>query len=236
MKGHVPETIAAIKARAVPLAGQAGSNCGGNYTTGPNNDWGMGTIDANALILPLLQGTISGTVVAARTETPLAGAMITAGAYTTTSGKNGAYSLDVRAGTYTVTAQKGGYALQSKPGIVVTAGGTTQTNFVLRPTSPVPVNGVVRDGTSGGHTYPLYAKITFTTVGLPPLVTFTDPFSGAYSVALMQNASYTATIAPTLPGYPVTMVDFIPTTNPYTRNFTRSSRFSRLRRSRLFQQ
>ena len=62
LKGHVPETIAAIKARAVPLAGQGGSNCGGNYTTGPNNDWGMGTIDARALITSLITGTLSGTV------------------------------------------------------------------------------------------------------------------------------------------------------------------------------
>ena len=57
LKGHIPETIAAIKGHSVPLTGQAGSNCGGNYTTGPNNDWGMGTVDAYAIVYTAIEGT-----------------------------------------------------------------------------------------------------------------------------------------------------------------------------------
>lgn len=49
--GRVEPTYNLIKQASVPLAGQAGPpGCGGDYTTGPNNDWGYGTIDALAAI------------------------------------------------------------------------------------------------------------------------------------------------------------------------------------------
>ncbi|MBN1666661.1 MAG: S8 family serine peptidase, partial [Anaerolineales bacterium] len=50
LRGDVATTIQAIVDTAVPLAGQSGSNCGGNYTLGPNNDWGYGTFDALAAV------------------------------------------------------------------------------------------------------------------------------------------------------------------------------------------
>src|SRR5690606_9647732 len=48
--GDIATTYQIIKDTAVPLTGQNGSNCGGNYTAGPNNDWGYGTIDALAAV------------------------------------------------------------------------------------------------------------------------------------------------------------------------------------------
>ncbi|MCI0393485.1 MAG: S8 family serine peptidase [Chloroflexi bacterium] len=48
--GDVAQTEQIIKDTAVRLTGQMGSNCGGNYTTGPNNDWGFGTINALAAV------------------------------------------------------------------------------------------------------------------------------------------------------------------------------------------
>ncbi len=50
MRGHVAATINLIRATAVPLTGQTGSSCGGDYTAGPNNDWGFGTISAVAAV------------------------------------------------------------------------------------------------------------------------------------------------------------------------------------------
>jgi hypothetical protein len=84
----------------------------------------------------------------------------------------------------------------------------------------VTVNGTVRDGTVGGHTFPLYAKIVFTSPSLPTITTFTNPFDGAYSTSLVLNAPYTATITTVSPGYPTTQVSFTPTSNPFTKNFT----------------
>ncbi len=48
--GNVAMTEQIIKNTAVRLTGQNGSNCGGNYTTGPNNDWGYGSINALAAV------------------------------------------------------------------------------------------------------------------------------------------------------------------------------------------
>ncbi|MBN1955322.1 MAG: S8 family serine peptidase [Anaerolineae bacterium] len=49
LRGHVEETIHVITSTVTPLTGQFGSNCGGDYTTGPNHDWGWGSVDALAL-------------------------------------------------------------------------------------------------------------------------------------------------------------------------------------------
>jgi hypothetical protein len=220
LKGHVPETIAAIKSNAVPLSGQNGSNCGGNYTTGPNNDWGMGTIDAKALIAASLNGTLSGTVTAAGSGTPIAGVTILAGANSTTTGPAGTYSLALTSGTYTVIAQISGYGTQSVGGVVITASATTTKNFTLSPVGPVTVTGTLRDGTPDGHTYPLYARIVFTAPGMPTVTTFTNSFNGTYTAHLQPNTLWTATIAPTLPGYLEAAIPFTPTSNPFVQNFT----------------
>jgi PKD repeat protein len=50
LRGQVDQTMQVIRDTAVPLTGQTGFNCGGNYTTGPNHDWGDGTIDALAAV------------------------------------------------------------------------------------------------------------------------------------------------------------------------------------------
>jgi subtilisin family serine protease len=51
LRGDIAGTVQIIKDTASPLTGQNGSNCGGDYTVGPNNDWGVGTIDALAAVL-----------------------------------------------------------------------------------------------------------------------------------------------------------------------------------------
>ena len=50
LRGNVVETEQIIMDTAIPLTGQTGSNCGGDYSEGPNNDWGHGTIDALAAV------------------------------------------------------------------------------------------------------------------------------------------------------------------------------------------
>jgi subtilisin family serine protease len=50
LRGQVETTMQIINDTAVPLTGQTGSDCGGDHTEGPNNDWGHGTIDALAAV------------------------------------------------------------------------------------------------------------------------------------------------------------------------------------------
>jgi hypothetical protein len=64
--------------------------------------------------------------------------------------------------------------------------------------SSVLVSGVVSD--NAGHGYPLYAAITITTPGSTTTV-YTDSFTGAYSVTLVQGTPYDFTVAARTPGY-----------------------------------
>jgi hypothetical protein len=55
LRGDIGKTTQTIVDTAAPLTGQAGSNCGGDYTNGPNNDWGFGTIDAYEAVLEAIR-------------------------------------------------------------------------------------------------------------------------------------------------------------------------------------
>jgi PKD repeat protein len=50
LRGQIDMTTHIITETAVRLVGQNGSNCGGDYVAGPNNDWGYGRIDAYAAV------------------------------------------------------------------------------------------------------------------------------------------------------------------------------------------
>ncbi len=82
LRGRVEETDRLIAETAGRLVGQGGSNCGGDYTNGPNNDWGYGTINALAAVQAAIHyghtGELAGTVRDAATDLPIAGAAIQA--------------------------------------------------------------------------------------------------------------------------------------------------------------
>lgn len=54
LRGNVAQTMQIIQSTATPLTDQAGHRCGGDYTEGPNHDWGHGTIDAYAAVMAAL--------------------------------------------------------------------------------------------------------------------------------------------------------------------------------------
>ena len=113
MTGMVDQTYELIKDTAGPLTGQSGSNCGGDYTVGPNNDWGFGTINAEAAVGMAIAmcsgvGTLEGTVSDAIAGTPIEGAKVVAdwdggGTWTQYTDENGFYNVTVPEGDYVVT-------------------------------------------------------------------------------------------------------------------------------------
>ncbi|HLF88088.1 MAG TPA: S8 family serine peptidase, partial [Anaerolineales bacterium] len=118
LRGLIPETHQIIAETAVPLTGQSGSNCGGDYTDGPNNDWGYGTMDAFAAVETAIlyggAGTLAGTVTDSSNADPLEGVLVQANltsslGFKATTGPDGHYSRVVFSGTYTVTATLYGY-------------------------------------------------------------------------------------------------------------------------------
>lgn len=199
LRGQVEMTMELIRSTAVPLTGQSGSNCGGDYTNGPNNDWGHGTIDALAAVEQALQfggaGTLAGTVTAAGSGTPIAGATITATAgpnlnRRTSTDAQGHYLMQVISGTYTVDATRYGYLPAQVSQVAVVSGTTTTLDLALDPAASHVVSGFVTDGIAG---WPLHASLIID--GYPGDPIWTDPLTGFYSVSLAEGVAYTFHVA-----------------------------------------
>jgi hypothetical protein len=77
-------------------------------------------------------GTIVGIVLNTENAT-IPGATVTCAGYTATTNNNGAYSMQVIAGTHSVTASHPDYASVTQHNVVVTTGQTTTLNFTLPP-------------------------------------------------------------------------------------------------------
>ncbi|HRQ36836.1 MAG TPA: S8 family serine peptidase [Chloroflexota bacterium] len=210
LRGLINETYQIIADTAVPLTGQTGSNCGGNYTTGPNHDWGVGTINAltavNTAILYGNPGTLNGTVTDSVTANPLPGAHVAADRgdgiiFQTNTDAVGFYSTIAFSGTYTVSVSKFGYFPQTHPGIQVTEFQTTTLNVQLVQAPSFTVSGTVTDATTG---WPLYAQINIGQ-GFPDNPIWTDPLTGDYSVVLPAG-TYDFAVSAFVAGYDTSTV------------------------------
>ncbi len=190
-RGQVEETIHIITSTAAPVTSYVGS-CGGNYVTGPNNDWGYGTIDALAAVNEILalcgeQGALDGHTYDAVTAAPLAGATVTAkwesgGQWQVTTDAGGYYTRTLPTGTYTVTGAMFGYAPETVTGVeVITAQVTTQ-DLYLDPLPTYVVSGTVSEAGTG---LPLYAKVE--ALGTPLAPVWTDPGTGFYAIAVPEG-------------------------------------------------
>ena len=76
--------------------------------------------------------------------------------------------------------------------VIVTEAATTTVDFTLDPAPLVEVYGTVTDATVGGHSWPLYARITI--ADYPYGDIFTNPETGEYSVMLPANSTLDFTI------------------------------------------
>ena len=224
LRGFVAETQQLIAQTAVPLTGQTGSNCGGDYDLGPNNDWGSGTIDALAATEAALifgdPGTLQGTVSDSSNSSPLAGATVriqnNSGGLTwrRTTDANGFYSTPVFSGTYTVTASLYSYFPVSVPDISVTSFQTTTLDIPLDPAPTYTVSGTVTDAAAG---WPLYAQVKID--GYPGEPVWTNPETGQYTVDLAAGIDYTFRVTPWSAGYPNTIQPVAPLTGDQQLDF-----------------
>ncbi|HIE57188.1 MAG TPA: hypothetical protein EYP88_03005, partial [Anaerolineales bacterium] len=192
-QGDVNGTIDIIRQTAVPLTGQNGSNCGGDYTTGPNNDWGMGTIDAEAAVNMILslcsgQGNLDGTVTDSSTTNPIENVTVTAardagGSWSQDTDVTGYYTMTIPNGVYTVTASHPMYVDAEVTGVVVVTGTLTTQNFALTPMGML--YGYVTDYDNG---FGLEATVTAD----DGTTTTSNPSTGYYEMYL-DPGTYTVT-------------------------------------------
>src|SRR6266576_6938216 len=96
----------------------------------------IGVVAALLAAAPVLAqtGTITGTVTSAADGRPISDARIRVGSSTigTLTRSDGHYSVTVAAGTYTVRVARLGFAVDSAPNVVVSAGSSATANFQLR--------------------------------------------------------------------------------------------------------
>jgi hypothetical protein len=200
--GTIADLYQIIYDSAVPLTGQGGSNCGGDYNVGPNNDWGFGTIDALAAVQAILSqcgptGSLEGTVTDANTTDPIEGADVNSTApggftWNDVTDASGYYFFPfLPEGTVTVTVSAYGYAPETRAGVTIVSGSLAMEDFPLQPVPSYPVDGFVTDATTG---WPLYARIDID--GYPDSPVWTDPVSGYYSVTLPAGWSMPSTWMP----------------------------------------
>lgn len=206
LRGQVEATLQIIKDSAVPLTGQTGSSCGGDYTTGPNNDWGYGTIDALAAVQAAIAyggtaGTLQGTVTDAVSHNPIARASILATLTPTQTfqiftDQSGIYSLEVISGTYTVDAQAFGYQPAQAADVEVEDGETITQSFQLVPLPTHVVSVTVVDANTG---WPLYALASLPATPLDPA--WNDPVTGRLEFSVPEGLATTLVIDAWTPGY-----------------------------------
>jgi hypothetical protein len=166
-------------------------------TAGPgyNGPTGLGTPDGVAAFT-LPHGDITGTVTSAA-GTPLAGAVVQAGAGSAVTDSTGHYDLSVTPGSYQVTAlDLSGYASQAATGVQVATGQDVTESFTLSPAANVSLSGTVTDGSGQG--WPVYAKVTL--AGTTD-VAYTSPYTGRYTLKVPQDGSYTVQVSPVSGGY-----------------------------------
>jgi subtilisin family serine protease len=192
--------------------------CGG--TADDNNVFGEGRLDALALLssAPIGDtGTIAGTVTDADSGDPISGATVSIeGEFsrTVTTGSDGAYSVRLSTGAYTVTASKFGYSDQTAS-VTINTDQTTTQDFAMQTAPSVTLSGNVSDGS--GHGWPLYAEIS---VDGPDGRFFTDPENGDYSITLPSNATYTVTVESQYPGYEPTTAEVTLGSSDATQDFS----------------
>ena len=168
-------------------------------TAGPGYDGptGLGTPNGLTAFRSGPHGTITGKVTDHATGAPIAGATVKAGDHSATSDATGTYKLNIPPGSYDVKVSAYGYATGTATGVDLAQDATVTESFALDSVPSQTVSGKVTDGS--GHGWPLYAKIT--AIGVPGGPVFTDPTTGAYSLTLPQDATYTLHVTADYPGY-----------------------------------
>jgi hypothetical protein len=158
---------------------------------------GLGTPNGVAAFTSGPHGTVSGKVTDASSGSPLGGAKVSVGSTSETTAADGSYSISVPPGTYTVTVSDYGYATSSVSSVAVADKQTVTENFALAAVARAAVTGKVKDGSGKG--WPLYASITVD--GAPGGPVYTNPKTGAFSLQLPVNATYTLHVTAAYPGY-----------------------------------
>ncbi len=203
LKGNIPATEAIVRATALQ---QNDASCGTWAGGRANNTWGYGSVDALAAVnAARTVGTVGG-IVTDPLGAPVANAQISLSgpgivSYVVTTDANGAFSVLLAAGAYTLTASAFGDASASAP-VTLPANGNVTQNFSLASATPVAVSGAVR--VAGANT-PLWAAVHVAGTSVTALTNASGSYSlslpaGTYTLTAEANGYETAQQKVTLSG------------------------------------
>jgi N-acetylneuraminic acid mutarotase len=168
-----------------------------NAGPGWDGPTGLGTPNGVSALSTGPHGVVAGTVTNASSGAPISGATVsTPDGHSATTDGSGHYSLSLPVGTYDVTAAAFGFGSQTVTGVVVDEGQTVTEPFALSPVPSHTIHGTITDGS--GADWPIYAKIT---VPGTTAATYSDPYTGHYSLALPAGSTYTLHVESRYPGY-----------------------------------
>lgn len=186
-------------------------------TAGPGYDGptGLGTPDGVAAFTGPAHGDLAGQVTAASTGKPIADATVSVDGTSVTTSADGDYSLPLLAGNYTVIASAYAYNQSSASDVTVEQGATTTQNITLTAQPTVTISGKITDGSGQG--WPLYAQIN---VGGWPNATYTDPYTGRYTLHVLPSQTYRLRITSVVPGYQTASQNVAVGAANAVRNFT----------------
>ena len=151
-------------------------------TTGNDNTYGYGFIDAYAAVLAVADmGTLDGTVTDG--SDPIIGAQltITPNNHTTLTHDGGAYAISLAAGTYDAECSAFGYYTETVNSLAIADGNTTTQNFILGPKPTGVLSGTV-SSCEGGYAVGAYVVL----VDQPVPYAITNE-SGFYSFTVPQG-------------------------------------------------
>jgi N-acetylneuraminic acid mutarotase len=158
---------------------------------------GLGTPNGVTAFSAGPHGQVTGTVTNASTGAPVADVLVKTDRYQAVTGPQGTYDLELPPGRYRLRVSAYGYAPQVITGVRVTKNASVTENAALASLPTATVSGRVVDGS--GHGWPLYAEITVDGDPGPPV--YTSPYTGRFTLALPQSASYKLQVAPVAAGY-----------------------------------
>ncbi len=147
---------------------------------------------SNPLTMITQIGTIAG-IVRTTANAPIMGATVSCGTVNATTNASGAYSMQVEAGTHSVTASHPNYQAVTQAGVIVVTGQTTTLNFQLPISQDILVDGF--------ETYPnfviAFAPWTLVDVDLSTTFGMTGTaWDNAYAAQAFIIMNPTATVPP----------------------------------------
>ncbi len=169
------------------------------------------------------QGSLHGVVTSAVDGAPLSQAQVFvhgAGTFSTTTGVDGSYTLNLPPATYTVKAQAYGYLPVTATNVVIAANASVTRDFALPVASTYTVTGTVlaADG------WPLYAQIAVSGDPFaPPAGAWSDPLTGYYALTLPVGITYTLNVMAWTDGYGGAQQTLAPLTSGVNADFTLSA-------------